>query len=486
MRVFHAVQVALAATLVACVSPANTGGGYYIPPGATSDATSATDTTQTVGADAWSDWKPSPSSGGSGLDLPTSDEVSEPVDPSELFKEAAQGCAKDIVQYEQQLVQDCPHSPAHATALSLGISWSSQQLQQDGRLVGLDWLPWLATAPSFTPGGGGIGIYACQSDPQGTGVRLNAFALQQAVWMLDPLMYAFAESAALWDQVRQSYGETLTQDAKDQLIQGIGAIFLYAQDGKHGQVVAWSEVTERLSSSTFAWQVYVGAVSMVLFHEIGHANLSHGLIKCALHTGVPELLQKQGITLTAEQQKELAVELAAIGRSTEAQADIYSFTMMKSLGFGKEGPLVFLVGMSTVTAVNCKNKGVPDEALVQCAMTDFDPVKTSHPPLGERAALMQKIFDEGADLTPLLVPAKLDRVRAKNCGNGTCEPTESALTCPDDCVKRAPHFCDANCGDQGTGCYCDEYCAAQGDCCDSTGTMAAGSTCAGSTCGLCN
>lgn len=486
MRTYHVVQAAFAIGLFACAAPANTGGGFYTPPAATADATSAADTSQAVAGDSWSDWKPNPSSGGAEIELPTSDEISEPVDPSELFKEAALSCAEIIAPMQQEFVQACPHSSAHATALGLGVSWAIQQIQQDSRIAGLDWLPWMAIAPSFTPGGDKIGIYACQSDPQGKGARLNAFAMQDAVWMLDPLMYAFAESAALWDQVRQNYGDILTEDAKQKLVQGIGAIFLYAEGGEHGQVVAWSEVTERLSSSAFAWQVYVGAVSMVLFHEVGHANLQHGLIKCTLHNGIPTLLQKRGIELTTEQQKQLDIELAAIGRSTEAQADIYAFTMMKSLGFGKEGPVVFLLGMSAVKAIGCQKAGVPSEDVAECALNHFDPAATSHPPLGERAALVQKIFDDGADLTPLLLPTKLDRVRSKNCGNGTCEPTESASTCPDDCVKRASHYCDANCGGQGDGCYCDEYCAAQGDCCDSTGTMAAGTTCAGSTCGLCN
>ena len=506
--------VASASLLVACGTSAGGGGGYYYDPG--TGGVGGSDTTgSSAGSDAgslgsgWSEWKPTQQQGGGfSADEYGGAEVETELDPSELFKEAALQCAEVIVDAQAKQVAGCKASANHANALGWAIQNAQLQIATDARLPGLDWKPQLAAPPYAAPTGQAITVYGCLDNPTPGGPGLNAFAMQQGVWMLDPLLYAFAESAAAWDAVREKTGPTLDAAAKEALTKAMFTIFLNAAGGAYGKVVPWDEVMARLSTSLFAWQTYVGAVSFVAFHEIGHANLSHGLIKCALSVGVDTLLQQRGITLDATQKQQLQTELSKIGRSTEAQADIYGLTMLKSAGFTKDGPIIFVLGMMGVTMAGCINAGVPSDQAATCALEAYDPATTSHPPLAERAALIQKIFDQNLDLTSLLQSANLSRVRTKECGDGTCQATESAQSCPDDCARRGPvcgdglcaigeastcpgdcpppHFCDAACGEQGDGCFCDAECKNAGDCCGPDGTNSGASTCAGSTCGLCN
>lgn len=514
-------SIAALALLTACGTSSGGGGYYYAPgtgtgTGGTGTGTGSSADTGTAGASdgaslggSWSDWKPNQQQGGS---LPTGEygaaTVQTELEPSELFKEAALACAELIVDQQKQVVAACQPSTKHGNALGWAVQAAQYQISTDARLAGLDWPPQLATAPYPAPTGDAIQVYGCATDPMGKGNLLNAFAMQQAVWMIDPLLFAFAESAAAWDRIRDDVGPTLTEAAKEQLFSEIAATFLHAKAGDMGKVVPLDEVVSRLTTSAFAWQTYVGALTFVVFHEIGHANLSHGLIKCALGSGVETLLAKRGITLDAAQQEKLKIELSKIGRSTEAQADIYGLTMLKSAGFTKDGPLIFIVGMMGVKMIGCLEQGMAEDAAVQCALQAYDPATTSHPPLGERAALIQKIFDQGQDLTYLLQPANLKRVREKACGDGTCQPTENAQTCPDDCARRptpvcgdgicseneaafckadcqTKHYCDDACGGQGEGCYCDASCKEYGDCCGPDGTDSGAKTCAGSTCQLC-
>ena len=497
--------------LVGCGTSAS-GGGYYYAPGTGGGSSTDTQAGAADGAgfgSGWSDWKPTPQQGGSapGGDFGSATFQTE-LDPSELFKEAALECAELIVDEQKKVVTACTPSVQHGNALGWAMQAAQYQITNDARLAGLDWMPSLASAPYAAPTGEAVTVYGCATNPLAGGSGLNAFAMQQGVWMIDPLLYAFAESAAAWDAKREKVGETLDDATKEALLKEMFAIFLHAQAGNFGKVIAWDEVTSRLAASAFAWQTYVGAVSFVAFHEIGHANLSHGLIKCALTQGVETLLVKRGITLDAAQKEKLKTELSAIGRSTEAQADIYGLTMLKSAGFTKNGPLLFVLGMLGVNLAACVEAGFEEEAAANCALEAFDPATTSHPPLSERAALIQKIFDENQDLTHLLQPANLSRVRTKECGDGTCQATESAQTCPDDCTRRTPqcgdgvcsegeagfcqsdcppaHFCNDACGQAGDNCFCDATCKEYGDCCGADGTNAQSSTCAGSTCGLCN
>jgi hypothetical protein len=50
------------------------------------------------------------------------------------------------------------------------------------------------------------------------------------------------------------------------------------------------------------------------------------------------------------------------------------------------------------------------------------------------------------------------------CGNGQCEPGEGPQNCPSDCQQEGS--CVGKCGGQGSGgCWCDQQCAELGDCC---------------------
>ena len=519
-RCYHRLLLLQLGLFAACASPSGGGGYYYAggnSPADTSQASANNDTIGT-GADAslggnWTGWKPTKQEGGS---LPVSSTPDQPVETStkasELFKEAAQACAELIIKTQTDVVAKCSHSPQHLSALSWAVEAAKGPITTDARFVGLDWLPKLAVAPLDQPGGQSVSVYTCASDPTGNTNGLNAFALQQGVWMLDPLLFAFAESAAVWDALRQQAGPALDDASEAELAKSVMSVFLYAEAGEFGKMLALDQVVVRLTTSPFAWQAYVGASSFVLFHEMGHANLSHGLIKCAITQGVDKMLGRRQIQLTATELQELQAEIGKLARSTEAQADIYGLTLLKSLGFGREGPTIFLVGVLGLKIAACSDGNRSEEAVLKCALEDFDPVKTSHPPLQERATLIKKIFDDGQDLTYLLETANLSRVRTKTCGNGICEATEQVQDCPDDCGRRGPvcgdnvcavgesatcpkdckppHFCDSHClsgnaPEDGTTCYCDASCKDLGDCCNAEGTAPGGPTCAGSTCEGC-
>ncbi|MFZ4580351.1 MAG: M48 family metalloprotease [Myxococcota bacterium] len=462
----------LAFVLAACGSSGGGGGGYlpWTPPADTSEApdvASTPDTPPQQVADEWTGWAPKADAAAPELTVDAASiDIQKPEEPTDLFQEAAAQCAVELVDAETAVVKACKHSTAHTAVLSWAVKAASEQIQSDARLPGKDWPAVLGVAPYTSLGDQVLDAYTCSVSPLWVfddppienldpAASMNAFAMPDAVWMLDPLLSAMAESAAWYDKVQELHGSPLPEAAGEQLAVGITTVFAKAFAGDHWTVVPKAEVDQRLKQSLFAKDVYAGAVAFVLFHEIGHANLNHGLIQCVIRKGIVDLLKQRNIEPTPEQMKEIQADLSQLTRNAEVQADIYALTMLKSLGFGKQGPTVFAMGLLGFKLLQCQAKGVPDYELQGCALTDFD-YKTSHPPMGERIALIQKIFDNGEDLTGLLVPTALKDARSKACGNGICEATESWITCEPDCPttcgdgkcqgSESPQTCAKDCG----------------------------------------
>lgn len=457
LRPAHALRLLWPfAACLACTSPSGGGGGGYYGGGGGYPAD-----TNTAGGGG-SEWRPGRGAGAGqapGLDNTAGGEIAKSEVMSQLFKEAALECAADMVQLEAKAAADCKASIAHQASVYWSVPHFKKILLTDARFPGLDWPPVISTPPTMSFGDHNIDTFTCVSNPIG-GADMNAFAMQDGVWLVEPLLNAFAESAALWDLARVSApGGQLDSEAKDKLMKAIIAIFLTHQAGEGWQIVSQDDTYTRFDVSDFAKEVYFGGVAFVLYHELAHANLSHGLIQCALGKGVLGLLKRRGRTLTKEQEQELIVEMQKISRSTETQADIYALTMLRSIGFGVEAPAIFVLGVAGIKAKACADKGHTGQQLEDCTLGKGQIL--SHPPLDERSLLIQKILKDGEDLTWMLQPTAITQVRQKSCGNGICEANESAKVCPQDCSGRSKVCGNGACETGENKANCPKDCGAK-------------------------
>ncbi len=62
-----------------------------------------------------------------------------------------------------------------------------------------------------------------------------------------------------------------------------------------------------------------------------------------------------------------------------------------------------------------------------------------------------------------LPPGDPQECQCNRCGNGVCDASETASSCPSDCGCAAPEACTS--GQAPGGCYCDSLCLDFGDCC---------------------
>ena len=292
----------------------------------------------------------------------------------------------------------------HREVITWSIELYRRAIANDERLVGRD-LPAKLLRAGEAPdlSGNSINVIEAKTAPNVPG-DFGAYALPNTVLMMDDLMNAMCESAAYWDRLIQATNtgsgedENLV-DATD-LVLGIGKIFSDNAKGNFGVTVPDLEIADRINNRTFAFEAYWGSVAYVLFHELGHANLSHGLFKCMVTTGIDQILTEAGVTPTPAEITALKLEVAKISRATETQSDIYAATIAERSGFSSNGPGIMVIGFLAIKLIDGTCDALSDPELTVCL---FDQEGTStHPPLDLRAEIAVSVIDDKVDLTPLL------------------------------------------------------------------------------------
>lgn len=323
----------------------------------------------------------------------------EPTDA--LLLQLLQNCIDQVAVGEGELRNGAVRSRVHEDVIRWSLALYEDVIATDGRLIGRD-MParYVGSGMTFDLTGNSINVIEASSVP---GLpSFNAFALNDVVVMLDPLMNALLEGAAYWDRLVELAGED--EDLVDavELVIGLGQIFVNNAQGNFGLVVPVGEIADRIENRLFAFEAYWGAVAYVLFHELGHANLEHGLFKCLVGEGINQALNDAGITPTQQQLDELALAYAALGRITDTQADIYAATISEQVGFSSNGAGIMVLGFVgfKLVAGTCDHLLGDDPAFEACVLGSTP--EDDHPPLDVRAEIAIGVIDEGEDLTSYL------------------------------------------------------------------------------------
>ncbi len=378
-------------------------------------------------------WDPGggvPKGGGDDFGLGTGRGDLPEAGPTELSPElqaAIETCLGEINKLEQSEAQKCQFSNRYWDLLQWAGNILSKQVATDNRLVGLDWAPHFEYPPRLTQDDQDVDVLECaQGTDRDPASGMNAFAIQHGIWMLDPLIDALLETSGVIAQMRAQNGGQLDAQAAQQ---AIPQIFAAHARGAPWTYMSAQDAIAAIKGSEPDMAIFVGALSFVFFHEMGHAELMHGAIKCVVQQGVETVLQRRGTPLTPERKQAVVAELMQLSRSTEAQADIYSLTVMRSAGFSAEGAQVLVLGLLGLGALGCMD--VPEAQQEDCILGKSR--MADHPPLDERALLIDRILVKGEDLTWMLDPNALARIRGGTCGDGVCQTVETAQTCPADC-----------------------------------------------------
>ncbi len=324
---------------------------------------------------------------------------------SDLLDEALAACERATATAERDIVSRCAFSAGtseivdrfaelHATAIG------TRPLPGRG-------LEAFALPPAeITLAGDEIEIISCTANPLcpsgGPCPSMNAFALTNLVITLDPLLRSFSEGAAYWGTLVDAVGGDPDAVDPETLYVGLGAIYNAHATGRGYATVDEATVASMLESHEFAREVWEGVTAFLIMHEIGHADLGHGLINHTAAAGVQAVLSAEGRTLTAEETAQITAELRNLKVFTETQADIYAASLLRELGYSSDGPVVlFTAAMSAflVASGRC-DAAMTQEQLFDCAVA-ADP-HAAHPPLDVRATVLRRIIDDGEDLSALL------------------------------------------------------------------------------------
>lgn len=345
---------------------------------------------------------------GPGVPMRTDAELpsSEPA-PSDLMREVLAACQRVIADAERQVVSRCAYS-----ADTLPLVDAFAQVHADA--VALRSLPGRGLEAfglppeEITLAGDAIEILPCSRnplcEPGASCSHMNAFALRNLVVTLDPLLLSFAEGAAFWGILAEHAGGDPSMVDEVELYEGLGRIYNGHANGSGFTVVDQATVVAMIEEDPFVGEVWAGATAFLILHEIGHADLDHGVINHTASVGARAILMSEGRTLTAEEDAELQAELRSLKVFTETQADIYSATLLEQAGYSSAGPIVlFTVAMSAyLVASGACDHSMDQTQLYDCALA-ADP-QASHPPLDVRATVISRIIDGGEDLTHLLDP----------------------------------------------------------------------------------
>lgn len=330
-----------------------------------------------------------------GLNQNAGGDIAGMQQPDELLARALERANEKIAVAEPQLLAGCQHSNRHQATLQWALERFSSLLGSvDIAGAGRSG----ALSRSTHPSGGTVDVHQCSY--HASAPPLNAVATPNAVMMMEPLLDAFAETAARWSAIMASQQGAPSEQVLPRLAEAAGNIFVSHHQGYGFQTASADQVFERLQTDSVANGLYKAAVAFVLFHELGHVNLHHGVLKCSVAFGVEDLLQQAGVQLSQEQSQAMAVQMAAITRATETQADIYGLTLLRALGDTEGvGPLMFVMGIGGLRAqTECAH--TTGDARTQC-VNQTGPTDT-HPPLNERAQLARRILIDGEDLSHML------------------------------------------------------------------------------------
>ncbi len=322
----------------------------------------------------------------------------EPTD--DLLLALLEHCAGRQDDAEAHVLANVVHSRRHELVVRWSLALYEQVVANDDRLAKWDrpvrWVP-----EGGTPGSGdSINVVAGSSVP---GLpKFNAFALNDVVVMLDPLMDAFLEGAAYWDRLLEEANDIESEIDAVELLAGLGVIFRENADLNFASVVPESEINDRIATRPFAFEAYWGAVAYVVFHELGHSNLRHGVFKCLVETGIEDAIEEANLEPTPQEEDALEIAFVKLDRGTETQADIYAATIAERAGFSTNGAAVFVLGLISLNVVSGKCDGVKDDAeAFELCIFSAEP-QNDHPPLDVRAKIAVAVIDEGQDLTPFL------------------------------------------------------------------------------------
>ena len=321
--------------------------------------------------------------------------------PSDLLTAALAACERRTAMAERDITMRCSASselPTLAEQLSDLHSEAIGARPLPGR--GLETFP---TEPAQAQlNGDGIDTIGCTQNPLcmpgAPCSSMNAFATTNLMVLLDPLLNAFAEGAAFWANLVNDAGDV---DAVDEavLFEGLGNIYWQHAQGGGFATVSREDVDAALENDDFANEVFFGAAVFLFFHEVGHANLGHGLINHTAQIGAHVLLNSEGTMLTADQMQQINTEVRNLKVFTETQSDIYAATLLRELQFSSDGPVILFTGAMAamhIASGQC-NAAMTQEQLFDCAFAR-DPNAT-HPPLDIRATVLRRIIDDGEDLS---------------------------------------------------------------------------------------
>lgn len=326
---------------------------------------------------------------------------------SDLMREAIDACLPSVESFTAEMVATCAVSPGIGNALEGFAELHDRALESIGSLPGRNLGSRVAlSADDLDRSGEVINILACTNNPlsdcapgdEGC-ATLNALALRDVVFTMDPLLGALVEGSAWWAMLAEGVGPDNVDVAE--LFGGLGEIFYANSRGLEFTVVNEGDASALLDSDPFAQEVMVSALSFLVFHELGHANLEHAVISHAAILGVQEVLTEAGRELSESEAEELERSFFQTKVATETQADIYAATLLAEAGLSSRGAYLFALGLAAYTdRLGVCQEATDEEAYYACVLGD-SPTST-HPPLNVRATLVRRIVDDGEDLTGLL------------------------------------------------------------------------------------
>ncbi len=318
----------------------------------------------------------------------------------EVLEDALVACFDVVVQQETQAIRACRRTDDFRRLYEPMVAAVNQLLDR-GRLTPEDRR--LALYAPLDYRDDVIGLHHCNGNPFQPGANLNAYALYDATFMVDHFTFALIEAAAYFAlYVEPPPDDPAQRDAwAGQLILDVGRIFYNANQGRIFEVVDAETAGAAFDGNPAAGRLARDAVTFIVAHELGHANLVHGPLKHMIHAGAAELERRGIIRADAEQRRLLDARLLELTVATEVQADIYALTLLQRSDASSTGIALLALGLGgmMVHTGQC-DPSASTERFRDCFFMAVP--GADHPPLDARTVLAQQILDEGRDYRHLL------------------------------------------------------------------------------------
>ncbi len=318
----------------------------------------------------------------------------------EVFEDALVACFDVVVQQELQGIRACQRTDDFRKLYEPMVGAVNQLLDR-GRLTPEDRR--LALYAPLDYADGVVGLHHCNGNPFQAGANLNAYALYDATFMIDHFTFALIEAAAYFAlYVGPAPDDPAQRNAwAGQLILDVGRIFYNANQGRIFEVVDAETAGAAFDSNPAAGRLARDAITFIVAHELGHANLIHGPLKHMMRAGVAELERQGIIRVDAAQRRTLEARLLELNVATEVQADIYALTLLQRSDASSTGIALLALGLGgmMVHTGQCDPSASAD-LFRDCFFMALP--GADHPPLDARTVLAQHILDEGRDYRHLL------------------------------------------------------------------------------------